>query len=61
MEEKNESSKKNDKIIMKLENISKTYKSKNKDVKVLTNINVAFSSNNFYAIMGHSGSGKSIY
>lgn len=45
--------------IMKLENISKTYKSKNRNIKVLSDVSVDFYNNNFYAIMGHSGSGKS--
>ncbi len=45
--------------IMKLENISKTYKTKNKTVKALLDVNADFYSNNFYAIRGHSGSGKS--
>lgn len=59
MVEKNDSSKKFEQRIMRLENISKTYKAKNKIVKALADVNVEFYSNNFYAIMGHSGSGKS--
>ncbi|MDD4831526.1 MAG: ABC transporter ATP-binding protein [Bacilli bacterium] len=45
--------------VMKLKNVSKTYKQKSRIVKVLTEVNIDFDSNNFYAIMGHSGSGKS--
>ncbi len=45
--------------IMKLKNISKTYKSKNRNIKVLSEVSVDFYNHNFYAIMGHSGSGKS--
>ncbi len=45
--------------VMKLENVSKTYKQKSRNIKVLSEVNIDFDSNNFYAIMGHSGSGKS--
>ncbi|MCL2859224.1 MAG: ABC transporter ATP-binding protein [Oscillospiraceae bacterium] len=45
--------------VMRLENANKSYKSKNKNINVLSNINSDFSSGYFYAIMGHSGSGKS--
>ncbi|MDD2208532.1 MAG: ABC transporter ATP-binding protein [Bacilli bacterium] len=45
--------------VMKLENISKSYRPKNKIIEVLSDVNVDFYSNNFYAIRGHSGSGKS--
>jgi len=44
---------------MKLEGVSKTYKQKNRSIKVLLDVNIDFNSNSFYAIMGHSGSGKS--
>lgn len=45
--------------IIKLDHVSKSYKSKNRIVKVLSDISVDFHSHKFYAIMGHSGSGKS--
>lgn len=45
--------------IMKLENIVKSYKSRGKNIKVLSDISIDFNSNTFYAIMGNSGSGKS--
>lgn len=44
---------------MNIENISKIYKTKNKEIKVLNNITYKFESGKMYAIMGHSGSGKS--
>lgn len=44
---------------MKLEDIVKTYTSKNgNQVKALNNISYTFTSGKFYAIMGQSGSGK---
>ena len=46
-------------LVMKLESVVKSYKPRNKIIKVLTDIEVEFYSNNFYAIKGHSGSGKS--
>lgn len=46
-------------IVMKLENIRKSYKTKNKKIEVLSDISVNFFAGNFYAVMGHSGSGKS--
>lgn len=46
-------------IVMKLENVKKSYKTKNKKIDVLSNVNIDFSNGYFYAIMGHSGSGKS--
>lgn len=44
---------------IKIENIKKIYKQKEKDIIALNNINLEFNENKFYAIMGHSGSGKS--
>lgn len=45
--------------IIKLENIQKTYHKKEKKLNVLKNLNVEFYSGQLYAIMGHSGNGKS--
>lgn len=49
-------------IIMKCNNIKKTYTIKNKKdirtIDVLSDLSIDFYSNNFYAIQGHSGSGK---
>lgn len=45
--------------IITIEDITKTYKTKKRDVEVLKNINLTFSLGKFYAIMGPSGSGKS--
>lgn len=45
--------------IITIEDITKTYKTKKRDVEVLKNIDVTFSLGKFYAIMGPSGSGKS--
>lgn len=42
-----------------IEDITKTYKTKKRDVEVLKNIDLTFSLGKFYAIMGPSGSGKS--
>lgn len=44
---------------MNIENISKIYKTKDKEIKALNNITYKFESGKMYAIMGHSGSGKS--
>ena len=46
-------------LLIKLENISKEYKTNTKVIKVLNDVNAKFYSGKFYAIMGHSGSGKS--
>ena len=43
---------------MKLVNISKSYTNKEINIKVLENINLEFKKGKFYAIMGHSGTGK---
>lgn len=48
-----------EKKIIELENISKSYKGKNKSINVLSDINLNLYSGGFYAVMGHSGSGKS--
>ena len=45
--------------IITIKDITKTYKTKKRDVEVLKNINLTFSLGKFYAIMGPSGSGKS--
>lgn len=45
--------------IITIEDITKTYKTKKRDVEVLKNIDLKFSLGKFYAIMGPSGSGKS--
>lgn len=45
--------------IITIEDITKTYKTKKRDVEVLKNIDLTFSLGKFYAIMGTSGSGKS--
>lgn len=47
------------KLIIKLKDITKTYHKKNKEVNVLKKLNAEFFSGNVYAIMGHSGNGKS--
>lgn len=44
---------------MNLENITKIYQTKEREITALNNINYTFSKGKFYAIMGHSGSGKS--
>lgn len=45
--------------IITIEDITKTYKTKKRDVEVLKNIDLTFSLGKLYAIMGPSGSGKS--
>lgn len=45
--------------MLKLENISKSYKNNNKKVEVLKNINYEFKKNKVYCIIGKSGAGKS--
>lgn len=45
--------------IITIEDITKTYKTKKRDVEVLKNIDLTFSLGKFYVIMGPSGSGKS--
>lgn len=42
-----------------INNLIKTYKKNNKEIKVLKKINKKFSYGKFYLIVGHSGSGKS--
>lgn len=49
----------NDKEIIRLDNVSKTYNMKNNKVSALSNVSLSFEKGKFYAIMGHSGSGKS--
>ena len=46
-------------MIIKIKDLCKTYKPKNREVKVLDNLNYSFEKGKFYAIMGRSGSGKS--
>lgn len=43
---------------MKLKNITKTFKGKNKTIEVLKDVSIEFKPGKFYAIVGHSGSGK---
>lgn len=50
---------KNSKSIIKLTNIQKKYYTKLKEIEVLKNLNAEFYSGQLYAIMGHSGNGKS--
>lgn len=45
--------------VIKLENVTKKYVNKYRDIKALDKVSIEFSSGKFYAIMGHSGSGKS--
>lgn len=45
--------------IITIEDITKTYKTKKRDIEVLKNIDLKFNLGKFYAIMGPSGSGKS--
>ena len=45
--------------IITIEDITKTYKTKKRNIEVLTGVNVTFELGKFYAIMGPSGSGKS--
>lgn len=44
---------------MKLENLYKTYNTKNREIEALKDINYEFLDGKFYAIKGYSGSGKS--
>lgn len=46
-------------IAIKINNLQKTYHTKNKEINVLKNLNATFYSGQLYAIMGHSGNGKS--
>ena len=45
--------------IIQLNNIQKTFHTKNKKINVIRNLNAEFYAENLYAIMGHSGNGKS--
>lgn len=45
--------------IIELKNVSKEFKRKNETIKALDDISINFEAGKFYAIMGHSGSGKS--
>lgn len=45
--------------IITIEDVTKTYKTKKRDIEVLTGVNITFELGKFYAIMGPSGSGKS--
>lgn len=56
----NKKEKVNDKIIT-IRNLSKNYKTRNREISVFSNLNVDFEKSKFYAIMGHSGSGKSTF
>lgn len=46
-------------VVIELKNITKEYHKKSEKIIGLDNVSYSFSSNKFYAIMGHSGSGKS--
>lgn len=46
-------------IILKCENLSKSYTKKGDQFQILNNINFKFETGKFYAIMGESGAGKS--
>ena len=50
---------KSEKISIELRDLKKTYYTQNKEISVLKNLNAEFYSGKFYAIMGHSGNGKS--
>ena len=45
--------------VIQLKNIQKTFHTKNKEVNVLRKLNAEFYEGNLYAVMGHSGNGKS--
>ena len=45
--------------VIQLKNIQKTFHTKNKEINVLRNLNAEFYEGKVYAIMGHSGNGKS--
>ena len=45
--------------IIQLNNIQKTFHTKNKEINVLMDLNAEFYEGKLYAIMGHSGNGKS--
>ena len=45
--------------IIELKNVKKEFKRKNETIKALDDISINFEAGKFYAIMGHSGSGKS--
>ncbi|MBO3443487.1 ABC transporter ATP-binding protein [Clostridium sp. CCUG 7971] len=46
-------------MLIKVDNINKSYKSKYKTLEILKNINFEINKNDFIALMGPSGSGKS--
>ena len=50
---------KSEKISIEVRDLKKTYYTQNKEISVLKNLNAEFYSGKFYAIMGHSGNGKS--
>ena len=47
--------------MLELKSISKVYSSKTERIDALLNVSYKFESGKFYAIMGHSGSGKSLW
>ena len=49
------------KIVISAKNIYKSYKTKNKKIEILNDASIEFETGKLYAIMGHSGSGKSTF
>ncbi|MGL5122821.1 MAG: ABC transporter ATP-binding protein [Fusobacteriaceae bacterium] len=49
----------NKKIVLKLENINKTYEGANESIHIIRNLNIEIKEGDFISIMGKSGSGKS--
>ena len=48
-----------EKVLIRLEHITKNYVNKHHNILVLDNISIDFSKQKFYLIIGHSGNGKS--
>ncbi|MGL4687274.1 MAG: ABC transporter ATP-binding protein [Fusobacteriaceae bacterium] len=49
----------NKKVVLKLENINKTYEGANESIHIIRDLNVEIKEGDFISIMGKSGSGKS--
>ncbi|MGL6063586.1 MAG: ABC transporter ATP-binding protein [Fusobacteriaceae bacterium] len=49
----------NEKVVLKLENINKTYEGANESIHIIRDLNVEIKEGDFISIMGKSGSGKS--